>query len=391
MTRILPYGRQSIDDADIAAVVEVLRGDFLTTGPAVGAFETDFAAATGAGFAVSCANGTGALHLAALALGLREGDVVVVPSVTFLASANAARFVGAEVCFADVAPDHGLMTPETFAAALDAAGPRAKAVVPVHLNGQCCDMPEIRAVADKAGVAIIEDACHALGGAGVGACAQSDMAAFSLHPVKMIAAGEGGVVTTNDPVLAERLSRMRNHGMVREPGRMEQTDLAYDKNGDLNPWYYEMPEVGFNYRLSDVNAALAGSQLKKMPSFIERRSAIADRYDEAFAGLAPVLLPIRLEPGQRPAWHLYVVLIDFAALQLTRAQIMTQLRALGVGTQVHYLPVHRQPYYRKRYGSLSLPGADAYYEKALSLPLFASMTDDDVETVVAAVKQVIAK
>lgn len=382
----LPYGRHLIDDADIAAVTDVLRGDWLTTGPTVGAFETAFAKATGASHAISCANGTAALHLAALALELRADDVVVVPSVTFLATANAARFVGCEVQFADVDSETGLLTPETLEAAIAAAAGRAKAVFPVHLNGQRCDMAGIAAVAARHGLVVVEDACHVLGGVGVGACTHSIMSAFSLHPVKAIAAGEGGVVTTNDPALAERVARLRNHGMVREPDRFVAPGEAFDSLGNLNPWYYEMPELGFNYRLSDIHAALALSQLAKLDRFIARRRALAARYDAGLAALNPLIRPIDHMPGQNPAWHIYVVLIDFEKIGKSRAAVMNSLRGRDIGTQVHYLPVHRQPYYRARYGALHLPGADSYYARALSLPLFPSMHDADVDRVIEALR-----
>jgi UDP-4-amino-4,6-dideoxy-N-acetyl-beta-L-altrosamine transaminase len=382
----LPYGRHSIDEADVGAVAAVLRGDFLTTGPAVGEFEADFAQAVSAKHARSCSSGTAALHLAALALNLAEGDVVIVPSLTFLASANMARYVGAEVRFADVDPQTGLLTPDTLRGAIAAAENKAKAVVPVHLNGQCCDVAAIGRVAGECGLAVVEDACHALGVERIGACDHSVMAAFSLHPVKTIAAGEGGVVTTNDDALAERVSRLRNHGMSRDPKRFEMRNQVFDTAGQVNPWYYEMAEVGFNYRLSDIHAALARSQLTKLAKFVAARRALAVRYDKMIAGLAPAIRPIARMPGQQPVWHLYVVLIDFATIGVERAAFMRRLRERGVGSQVHYLPVHRQPYYRNRYGNLSLPGADAYYARALSLPLFPTMTEADVDHVVDAVK-----
>ena len=389
----LPYGRQSIDESDIAAVEAALRGAFLTTGPAVAAFEAEFARATGAVHAVSCSSGTAALHLAALALGLGEGDIVIVPTVTFLATANAARYVGAEVRFADVDPDTGLLTPDTLTGAVDAAEKAGrgavKSVFPVHLNGQVCDMEALAGVAHRAGWTIVEDACHALGGAAVGDCRHSDMAVFSLHPVKTITAGEGGVITTRQAALASRLFRMRNHGIVREPDGFQEAGQAFDTDGVANPWYYEMPEPGFNYRLSDIHAALAASQLRRLAGFVARRQALAARYDRLLGGLAPVVRPTRRFGESAPALHLYVVLIDFDAIGRSRAGVMRRLRDAGIGTQVHYLPVHRQPYYRARYGNLYLPGADAYYARALSLPLFPAMADSDVDRVVDALAAVI--
>jgi UDP-4-amino-4,6-dideoxy-N-acetyl-beta-L-altrosamine transaminase len=385
----LPYGRPVLDEDDVAAVSAVLRGEYLTTGPAVPAFEAAFAAAVGAPHAVACSSGTAALHMAALALWLREGEAMVVPSLTFLATANAARFVGAEVVFADVDPDTGLLGAAELEEALR-RGRRVRAVAPVHLNGQSAEMPAIRALAAAHELVVMEDACHALGAdcadetgsrVPVGACASAELAIFSTHPVKAIATGEGGIVTARDPQLARRLARLRNHGMVRAAEEFRHRDLAFAADGSANPWYYEMHEPGFNYRASDIHCALGLSQLKKLAGYVERRRALAARYDAVLAGLAPVLRPVPRVPWSRSAFHLYAVLIDFAAAGIGRAALMRALAAKGVGSQVHYLPVHRQPYYRDRYGALDLPGADRYYARVLSLPLFPAMADSDVERV----------
>ena len=397
LKRPLAYGRQSIDDDDIAAVAEVLRGDFLTTGPTVGKFEQAFARAVDAPFAIACSSGTAALHLAALALDIGSGDSVVVPSMTFLATANAVRLAGAEVVFADVDPDTGLLSPETLQAALQRGGGKAKAVFPVHLNGQTAPMPEIASIARANGLKIVEDACHALGTsyrdrattAKVGAAAHSDLACFSFHPVKTIAMGEGGAVTGRDPALAARLARLRNHGMERRPQAFEYPERACDAGGAPNTWYYEMPEVGLNYRASDIHCALGLSQLGKLDTFAARRRALAARYDELLRGLAPVLRPVRRMPDCDPVFHLYAVLIDFKAVGRSRAQIMKALRARDIGTQVHYVPVHGQPYYRKRYGAIELPGAEAYYERCLSLPLYPGMDLVDADRVVEVLKTVL--
>lgn len=392
--RFLPYGRQHIEEDDIAAVTAVLRGDWLTTGPAVKRFESALAERTKAGHAVACANGTAALHLAAMALDLGPGDFVVVPSVTFLATANAARFVGAEVVFADVDPDSGLLTADTLSRALSRhANDRIKAIIPVHLNGQCCEMDDIAQVARARGLRIVEDACHALGttyaaagGASVqvGQCCHSDMAAFSFHAVKTIAMGEGGAVTTNDPVLAERVARFRNHGMVRDEPGFSQRDMAIAPDGAANPWYYEMPEVGYNYRATDIQCALGASQLAKLDRFAGARRDLAVIYDRLLAPLAPLVRPIRRLAGCAPAWHLYAVLIDLERIGADRGAVMRRLSKHRIGTQVHYIPVHRQPYYCHRYGMLDLPGAERYYARCLSLPLFVSMSADDVASVVDA-------
>jgi dTDP-4-amino-4,6-dideoxygalactose transaminase len=268
-------------------------------------------------------------------------------------------------------------------------------VFPVHLNGQCADMAGIAAVAARHGLAVVEDACHALGtrhvGAGpVGSCPYSTMATFSTHPVKAIAMGEGGVVTTNVAAMGERVARFRNHGMTRDPAAFKERELAFAGDGTAHPWYYEMAEVGVNYRAPDILCALGLSQLKKLPRFVARRQALAERYDSALRSLAPLVEPVPRMPWSGHAFHLYVVQIDFAAARITRDAVMQALRADGVGTQVHYIPVHRQPYYRERYGALSLPGADAYYRGCLSLPIFPAMTEADVDRVVRALSAVLA-
>lgn len=392
----LPYARQSIDEGDIAAVAAVLRGDWLTTGPKVKAFEETFAAKVGARFAVSCSSGTAGLHLASLALALGEGDAIVMPALTFLATANAARYVGAEVIFAGVDPDSGLMGAADLNAALEGAADKgAKAVFPVHLNGQCRDMEAIAALAAERGLKVVEDACHALGTTyrtdrgetvSVGSCRHGDIAVFSFHPVKIIAMGEGGAVTTNDEALYERLVKLRNHGITHDANAFENAELAFDGDGSANPWYYEMPELGFNYRASDINCALGLSQLGKLDHFVSRRRALAARYDDLLAPLAPLVRPVSRVADCEPAWHLYVVLIDFTTAGISRAVLMQRLRDEGIGTQVHYIPVYEQPYYRRRYGRQSLPGAEAYYARALSLPLFPAMSEADVERVVGALR-----
>ncbi len=399
----LPYGRHQIDEDDIAAVADALRSGWLTTGPAVTAFEQAFAEKVGARFAVACSSGTAGLHLAALALGLDQTSTAVVPTLTFLATANAARYVGAEVAFADVDPETGLLTEATLEAALDAvsgdavpgdavSGRTAKAVFPVHLNGQCVDMGSIARVAKERGLAVVEDACHAVGAhdmadgavVPVGACRHSDMAVFSLHPVKTIAMGEGGVVTTNDEALCEGLQRLRNHGMTWDLDRFENSDLAYDAQGNPNPWYYEMASPGLNYRASDIHCALGSNQLGRLEGFVSKRAELVALYDRRIASLAPLVRPIARAGDCAPAWHLYVVLIDFDQAGVDRAAVMNRLRDHGIGTQVHYLPLHHQPYYRRRYGVLNLPGADSYYARCLSLPLFPAMSKADVERVIEA-------
>lgn len=395
----LPYGRQSIDSDDLAAVADSLRGDYLTTGPTVAKFEAAFAEAVGVRHAVASNSGTAALHLACMAIDLQPGDAIIVPSVTFLATANAGRFCGADVVFADVDPDSGLMTAETLEAAIARGGKyKLRAVLPVHVNGHCADLVAIRAVADKNNLAVIEDACHALGTlhpAGNGAtarsgdCALSRMACFSLHPVKTMTTGEGGVTTTSDARLAERMRLLRNHGMSRNPAEFTLPDQARDKDGSANPWYYEMLALGPNYRITDFACALGLSQLRKLEHFIARRRELTALYNRSLAPLAPMLRPVPHDPRQDAALHLYAVLIDFAKLGKSRAQVMAELKALGIGTQVHYLPVHRQPYYRGLYGNIDLPGADRYYDRVLSIPLYPDMENSDVTRVVEAFREVL--
>jgi UDP-4-amino-4,6-dideoxy-N-acetyl-beta-L-altrosamine transaminase len=394
----LPYGRQVIEDDDIAAVTEALRADLLTTGPRVEAFEQAFAEQVGARHAVTCANGTAALHLTMLALDLQPGEAVIVPAVTFVATANAARFQGGEAVFADVDPDTGLMTPGALEEALSRlGGRRLAAVLPVHLAGNTVDLPGVRRLALEAGAEVVEDACHALGTTmafdnrpeRAGDCRHSAMACFSFHPVKTIATGEGGMVTTNDPALAARLRLLRTHGVTRDPADFQHHALAFDAGGAVNPWVYEMQDLGYNYRLPDVLCALGLSQLAKLDRFIARRRALAARYRDLLAPLSPLVRPVQSPAACDAALHLFVVLIDFAQAGLSRRQVMEGLKARGIGSQVHYIPVHRQPYYRARYGEIDLPGADAYYERCLSLPLFAGMEAGDPERVVEALAAVL--
>jgi UDP-4-amino-4,6-dideoxy-N-acetyl-beta-L-altrosamine transaminase len=381
----LSYGRQTIEDDDIAAVAEALRADFLTTGPLVERFEQAFAEKTGATHAVACNSGTAALHLAALALDLKSGEAAIVPSITFLATANVVRMTGAEVVFADVDPATGLLSQETLEAAFghaDKARLPVRAALPVHLNGQLCELVDLVEVCGPRNVRLIEDACHALGVRNIGAAQHSAAACFSTHPVKAVTTGEGGVVTTRNAEAAERMRRLRSHGMNRDSNAF--VDRAQGFAGRTpNPWYYEMAEIGWNYRLPDVLCALGIAQLAKLERFHIRRRDLAAHYDKLLAPLSPAIRPVsrgNVEHG----WHLYVIHVDFPSLGTTRAKFMNSLREEGIGSQVHYAPLHRQPYYRDRYGDMELPGADAYYERCLSIPLFPTMQDDDVERVAAA-------
>jgi UDP-4-amino-4,6-dideoxy-N-acetyl-beta-L-altrosamine transaminase len=387
--RFLPYGRQVIEDDDIAAVCEALRGDLLTTGPHVARFEHALARTVNANQAVVCSNGTAALHMAARALDLGPGKTVIVPSITFLATASAPHLNGADIVFADVDPESGLMRPADLEAAIARAG-HADAVFNVHLNGQCGDIEAIATIARAHGMKVVDDACHALGSAHIakdGTVSQigsnrfADLSVFSFHPVKAIAMGEGGAVTANSPEMGERLCRGRSHGMTRDPASFERIDAAFDADGSPNPWYYELVEPEFNWRANDIQCALGYSQLGKLGRFVSRRRALAAAYDELFASKSNAVRPIARSKHCLPAWHLYVVRIDFEQIGMSRGALMRALSAAGVGTQVHYVPVHEQPYYARRFPTGSLPGADAYYAMALSLPLFASMSEDDAARV----------
>lgn len=378
----LPYGRQVIEEDDIAAVREALMAPLLTTGPLVERFEQALAAATAAREAVVVSNGTAALHLAARAIHLDRAQTAIVPSVTFVATANAVRYCGAEVVFADVDPATGLMTAETLLEALRRAPSNtARAVFPVHLAGQTCAMGAIAGLAREWGLWIVEDACHAIGGeqttthgpVPVGACADSDMACFSFHPVKTIAMGEGGAITTNNAGLAAAMRRDRSHGLIRESDPSE-------------PWAYELREPGFNYRAPDILCALGLSQLKKLARFAAQRRRLVAAYRERLGAMRAILQPVEDAGHGDPAWHLFVVRIDFEKAGVSRADLMRRLAEAGIGSQVHYIPVHRQPYYAARYPGTHLPGADAYYARCLSLPLFASMSEDDVARVCGALK-----
>lgn len=384
----LPYGRQMIDEADEQAVLDVLRGDWLTTGPAVEAYEAAFAEHVGAKHAIACSSGTAGLHMAAIALNLDFGDIVVVPSVTFLATANAARYVKADVLFADVDPETGVMRLEDVQRAIAGMSKgTVKAIFPVHLTGHTVNVDELAAEFPE--LVLIEDACHAIGAEyeiggsmkAVGSCPHGGITMFSTHPVKTIATGEGGMLTTNSDRFADTLRRSRNHGLVREPEKFLNKRMGFE-DGVPAPWYYEMHELGYNYRLSDINAALGLSQLGKLDSFVAKRSDLRARYQQRLDALGPHVAMQKVAPGCNPAWHLAVALIDFAALGTTRTAVMTVLKERGIGTQVHYVPVHRQPYYANRYQAKSLPGADAYYARCLSLPLFPAMSEDDVDRVV---------
>lgn len=391
--KFLPYGKHHINGDDIDAVVNVLQSDWLTQGPVVPEFEDTLADCQGSLHAVACANGTAALHLSMLALGLKPGDAVVTSPNTFVASANCARFVGAEVVFADIDPATGLIDPDSVERILRKDTDRKiRAIIPVHFAGQPADLPALYDMAEKHGAWLVDDACHALGATythgeqeyRVGGNPHSDLTVFSFHPVKHVAMGEGGAVVTDNDDLAERIRHYRNHGIRRS--ELVNLDLAHGDDGVANPWYYEMHDLGYNYRLTDIQAALGLSQLKRLHQSLTRRREIAERYRRLIADHFKngEVMPLQVVPQTTHAYHLFVVKVDFDRFGLSRAVVMNRLRADGIGTQVHYIPVHLQPYYRRVSPTdrSSLPGVEEYYARALTLPLYPEMTDSDVERVV---------
>jgi len=379
--KLLPYGRQSLDDADVQAVVEVLKSDWLTTGPKIGEFEERFAAWVGARHAVSFSSGTAALHGAAFAAGLGPGDEAITTPMTFCATANCILYQGATPVFADVSPDTLNIDPQEVSQKITS---RTKAIIAVDYAGHPAALDELGelAKAQGQGALLIEDACHALGaefrGKRVGGIA--DMTVFSFHPVKHLTTGEGGMVATNDARLAETLRRFRNHGISSEARERRES----------GQWFYEMVLLGFNYRLTDIACALGLSQLDKLAANLARRREIAAQYAEAFRDLPAIVVPA-VRDGVNPAWHLYPVRLKLEMLAVGRGEIFRALRAENIGVNVHYIPVHQHPYYRERFTlKESYPVAEDAYERLISLPMFHGMTDADVGDVVRAVSKVIS-
>jgi len=376
----LPYGRQSVDEADIQAVVEVLRSDWLTTGPKVAEFEQAFAARVGAAHAVSFSSGTAALHGAAFTAGLKSGDEAITTPLTFAATANCVLYQGATPVFADISQDTLNIDPEQIAQRIS---PKTRAILAVDYAGHPADLTPILEIARRRGLIVIEDACHALGaeysGRRVGSIA--DMTVFSFHPVKHITTGEGGMVATNDPRFGETLRRFRNHGISSE-ARQRQS---------AGQWHYEMVLLGFNYRLPDIGCALGIQQLRKLDANLARRREIAARYTAAFREI-PGVIPPAVRAEVNPAWHLYPIRLDLEKLTADRAQIFRALRAENIGVNVHYIPVHLHPYYRERFGYKGgeFGVAEDGYARLISLPMFHGMSDQDVEDVMGAVTKVIA-
>ena len=382
---MIPYGRQDITQADVDAVVDVLKSDFLTQGPAVPGFEKCVADHVGAAHALALNSATSALHVACLALGLGPGDRLWTTPVTFVASANCALYCGAQVDFVDIDPRTYNLCPVALESKLVKASEQGllpQVVVAVHLCGQPCDMKAIHALAEKYQFKIIEDASHAIGGkyngAFIGSCEFSDITVFSFHPVKIITTAEGGMVLTNSDALASKMALLRSHGITRDPEQM-----THESDG---PWYYQQVDLGFNYRMTELQAALGISQMARLDQFVASRHRLARRYDQLLEAL-PVTTPWQ-HPDAYSGLHLYVIRLQLDAIGKTHRQVFEALRTLGIGVNLHYIPVHTQPYYQRMgFRPGDFPNAECYYREAISLPMFQTMTEAQQDEVVAALKQ----
>lgn len=387
INNVIPYGHQSISEQDIQSVIDVLRSDWLTQGPAIDQFEKAVADYCGTKYAVAVNSATSALHVACLAVGLGPGDWLWTTPNTFVASANCGLYCGSNVDFVDIDPLTYNLNADLLEEKLREAeqkGNLPKIVVPVHFAGQSCDMTKIYDLAKRYGFTVIEDASHAIGGRYrgnvIGNCAFSDMTVFSFHPVKIITTGEGGMVLTNRKDLYERLVRLRTHGITRDPEFME---------GETHgPWYYQQIELGYNYRMTDMQAALGASQLKRLDEFVERRQLLSKRYNNELKDL-PLLLPWQ-HPDTYSAYHLYVVRLKLDKINKTHRQVFEELRASGIGVNIHYIPVHMQPYYQKMgFTAGDYPQAEKYYQEAISLPIYYGLTEENQDRVVAALKDIL--
>jgi UDP-4-amino-4,6-dideoxy-N-acetyl-beta-L-altrosamine transaminase len=391
---MIPYGRHHIDEEDIQAVVSILKSGVLSQGPAIEAFEKAIALSVGVKFAVAVSSATAGLHIAATAAGVTQNTTLITSPITFVASSNAGLYNGASVAFADTEAETVNMNPESLKKVLD-ENPNTRAIVPVHFGGLPCNMPAIKALADQTKAVIIEDAAHALGatypsGEKVGSCRYSLMTVFSFHPVKAIAAGEGGMITTNDEKIYRELIRLRSHGINKLDDSFQVPEQAFT-DGVQNSWYYEMQELGYHYRITDIQAGLALSQFKKLDKFIARRIELVKRYDNAFANMKNLRPAQPTENRNISGHHLYVLRIDYDAIKLSRNELMKELRKRDIGSQVHYIPVPAQPFYRKLgFKPEDYPNANDFYKEALSIPLFYDLTDDQQDLVIATLKELIS-
>jgi UDP-4-amino-4,6-dideoxy-N-acetyl-beta-L-altrosamine transaminase len=385
---MIPYGRQAISDNDIQAVVDVLRSDFLTQGPTVPAFEDAVARFCGVKHAVAVNSATSALHLACLALGIGPGDLLWTSPITFSASSNCALYCGADVDFVDIDRRSYNLSVDRLAeklATAEASGRLPKVLVAVHLCGEPCDMAGIRALSERYGFNVIEDASHAIGGKyqdeTIGSCRYSDITVFSFHPVKIITTGEGGMLTTHDARLARRMQLFRSHGITRDP-----SEMTHAPDG---PWYYEQIELGYNYRLTDLHAALGLSQMQRLTEFVATRHEMARRYDRSLAAL-PLTTPWR-DPSNYSGMHLYVIRLDLSRIRRSRLEVFNSMRASGIGVNLHYIPVYRHPYYQRMgFEPQGWPQAEAYYSEAISLPIYIGLTQSEQDRVVAALTEAVA-
>jgi UDP-4-amino-4,6-dideoxy-N-acetyl-beta-L-altrosamine transaminase len=381
---MIPYGRQDISSEDIEAVVNILSSDFLTQGPTIPAFENGIKSHCGVNYAVAVNSATSALHISCLALGVGPGDIVWTTPITFVASANCALYCGAVIDFVDIDPRSYNMSVDSLALKLEESERKdrlPKVVIPVHLAGQSCDMAAIHSLAQRYGFKIVEDASHAIGGRyhgePIGSCRYSDITVFSFHPVKIITTGEGGMAVTNDAALANRLTRLRSHGITRSPGEM---------TGTLDgPWYYEQLELGFNYRMTDIQAALGLSQLERLEKFIVKRRTLAKRYDELLADLW--LKTPWQHSESASAFHLYIIRLKLDEIPWSQKDIFERLRARGIQANLHYIPVYRHPFYQKKGFKIEdFPEAEAYYREALSLPIYPTLLDEEQTEVIESLK-----
>ena len=374
------YGRQDINQDDIEAVRAVLASDFLTQGPAIERFEKMVASYCGAKYAVAVCNATAALHIACRAAGLKQGDVLWTAPNTFVASANCGLYCGSDVDFVDIDAQTYNMSTQELEKKLASSAKKPKVLVPVHFSGQPCDMEQIHRLAKDHDITIVEDASHAIGaeykGERIGSCKYSDMTVFSFHPVKIITTGEGGMVLTNNPDLYEKLRLYRSHGITRDPNLMSRNDGS---------WYYEQIDLGYNYRVTDMQAALGTSQMKRLPEFLQRRRYLAKRYNELLADL-PLILPYQME-GTNSSWHLYVACFREDASLTKKEHLFQEMKKHGITLNMHYIPVHLQPYYQNMgFVHGDFPVSEAYYEKAFTLPLYYGLSDEEQETVVEALR-----